>query len=91
MAIAIEAAELMEKFRFVDGSDSFKEADSNRQEVEDEAADVLWALLNFCSSAKIDISSSLERKLKKSAKRYPVDKVKGIAEPKRKKSLKVCR
>jgi len=80
MALAIEAAELMEKFRWVEGKDSCKELLTNREEIEDEAADVFWSVLSFCNNANIDISSAFERKLKKTAKRYPVDKVKGIAE-----------
>lgn len=80
MALAIEAAELMEKFRWVEGKDSFKELSVNREEIEDEAADVFFSLLSFCTSAEIDISSAFARKLVKTAKRYPVDKVKGLAE-----------
>ncbi len=80
MALAIEAAELMEKFRWTEGSESFKEVLANREEIEDEAADVFFSLLSFCTSADIDISSAFARKLIKTAKRYPVDKVKGLAE-----------
>ncbi len=80
MALAIEAAELMEKFRWTEGSESFKELLINREEIEDEAADVFFSLLSFCTSADIDISSAFARKLVKTAKRYPVDKVKGLAE-----------
>ena len=40
-AITVEASELLEKFTFVDSQESFKELETNRQEIEDELADVV--------------------------------------------------
>lgn len=80
MALAIEAAELMEKFRFVESSDSMASLEEQRVAVEDELADVVWAALSFANATNIDISKAFERKLASTAERYPVDKVKGKSE-----------
>jgi len=80
MAIAIEAAELMEKFRFIESKDSYEALKEQRAEVEDEVADIIWATVRFAHMASIDISSALEKKLASTAKRYPVEKVRGKVE-----------
>lgn len=77
MYIAIEAAELMEKFVWMSSEASFHEIDKNRQEIEDEMADVLICLVHFCNAANIDMTSSFTKKLQEVAKKYPVEKAKG--------------
>jgi len=79
MAIATEAAELMEHFLWVESKDSLQDLEKNRQAVEDEAADVFWALLSFCNASNINLSKALEKKLESSAKKYPIEKAKGKA------------
>jgi NTP pyrophosphatase (non-canonical NTP hydrolase) len=77
--ISNEAAEVLEHMVYKNDEEieqMLKDA-AKREEVEDEAADVLWALLNFSIAAKIDLTSALERKIKKTAMRYPADKVRG--------------
>ena len=61
------------------------EAEANRQEMEDELSDIVWAAFNFANSMNIDISSSLQKKMAKTALRYPIEHAKGFAEYKRKK------
>jgi NTP pyrophosphatase (non-canonical NTP hydrolase) len=78
MNIATEAAELMEKFLWVeDGKAAFKELETNRQDIEDECADVLIALISFANACKIDLSSAYAAKLENLKKKYPVEKSKG--------------
>ena len=77
MAIAAEAAELMEKFLWVDSTASRKEVDANCQEIEDELADIIMASLAFANACDIDISGAFERKLALTKKKYPIEKVKG--------------
>jgi dCTP diphosphatase len=81
MALAIEAAELMEHFRWVTNSDA--NALMNSQETADairqEAADVLLLLAQFANVAGIDLLDAAEKKLAINESRYPVDKCKGIA------------
>jgi dCTP diphosphatase len=79
MDIAVEAAELMEKFLWVESADSLKEVDANRQEIEDELADILMGIICFSNVANIDIAKAFEHKLAKTASKYPVDKARGKA------------
>jgi len=80
MDISIEAGELMEKFLWLDTQESVDELNKNRQEIEDELADVFFALLCFSNAANIDISAAFAKKIQEIAAKYPVDKVKGRKE-----------
>ena len=78
MNIVREATELMELFMWSDsGSESYKELEQKRQEVEDEVADVAFGLLNFCMRNNIDLAKAFDKKLAKTEQKYPVDEVKG--------------
>ena len=77
MNIAAEAAELMEKFLWITTQESFQEVESNRQEIEDEVADVFHGLLCLCNAANIDLSTALRNKRVKAAKKYPIEKARG--------------
>ena len=77
MDIAIEAAELMEKFVWLDVKASYEELEKNRQEIEDELADVFVVALAFANAAKIDIAKAVEHKLIKTMEKYPIEKAKG--------------
>ena len=79
MNIAIEAAELMEHFKWVESADSLKHLETVRSEVEDELADVLTALLAFAIQADIDVASAFEKKMALNLKRYPVEQSRGRA------------
>ena len=81
MAVAVEAGELMDHFRWVPNAESHCVLDdaTSRAGVEEEAADVMILLLEFAAVAKIDLKSSVERKLAKNAERYPVALSKGKA------------
>lgn len=67
VSIAIEAAELMEKFQW----DEYADKDA-KQEVKDELADIMVYCLYLASSNDIDISSAVKEKLRSAAKKYPV-------------------
>jgi dCTP diphosphatase len=81
MAIAVEAGELMDHFRWTRNDDSIKVLDDarTRAEVESEAADVMILLLEFATVCGIDITTAVERKMARNAERYPVDLSKGRA------------
>ena len=81
MAVAVEAGELMDHFRWVSNAESMHALDdaTTRAGVEEEAADVMILLLEFAAVAKIDITAAVERKLAKNAARYPVALSKGNA------------
>ena len=79
MSISIEAAELMEIFQWVRTSDTEKMISDNtvKGKVVDEIADILIYTIAFCSKNNIDISKSIEQKLKKNSSKYPIEKYKG--------------
>jgi dCTP diphosphatase len=81
MAVAVEAGELMEHFRWVRSDESrVVLADARtREAVEQEVADVMMLLLEFAASTDIDVSRAVEAKLAINAQRYPVDKCHGRA------------
>ena len=79
MAIATEAAELMEHFRWANNDESrdLVKDPTRRQEVAEELADILAFLLSFANSADIDLSAALHAKMTKNARKYPSDEYQG--------------
>ena len=79
MAIAIEAAELMEHFQWIstEASRTSHTKKKNHEQLEEEIADIGAYLLNLCNVLKIDFSSALSSKLKKNSKKYPIKLVHG--------------
>lgn len=79
MGVAIEAAELMEHFLWVDGPASFDvvKMPGKREQVADELADVLCHLLNMSMALDIDLSDALRAKMVKNALKYPADQYRG--------------
>lgn len=78
-SISIEAAELLELFQWTHGADAARVARENKEKVADEVADVAIYLLELCDIVGIDIERAIETKLEKNAKKYPVDKSKGVS------------
>lgn len=90
MSIAIEAAELMEKFQFADNEESKKIVQKDKQEIERELADILSYVLSFANVCDIDVSSAYKEKMEQNAQKYPVEQITGSFENYRavKRSLK---
>jgi len=77
MALASEAAEVMDLFLWCDNAASYEELEKRRQEVEDEIADVAILVLAFCVRHNIDLSAAIAHKYIEQARKYPVEKCKG--------------
>lgn len=78
MALAIEAGELMEPFRFKGPEQITQElAAGSLPEVAHEMADVLYFLLLFAHELDIDLTRALESKLALNAQKYPVERSRG--------------
>jgi dCTP diphosphatase len=77
MAIAAEAAELMEKFLWCTNQAAFQECEKDRQEVENELADIIWMAFCFANATGIDISKAIRHKHDLNVQKYPVEKAKG--------------
>ena len=79
MALACEAAELMEHFLWIDNDVSRKvvEDAAVREQVGDEIADVTGAILALCNALGLDLSDCVRRKMAKNVLKYPVEKSRG--------------
>ncbi len=77
MALAAEAAELMEIFMWCDNKESSAVLEKKRTEVEHELADILIYALSFANRCDIDLASALLQKMELNKKKYPVDKARG--------------
>lgn len=71
-SISIEAAELLECFQW--SADNY-----NKQDVEEELADVLSYCIQMCDVLDLDPETIVLKKLEKTKVKYPVEKAKGIA------------
>jgi NTP pyrophosphatase (non-canonical NTP hydrolase) len=73
MALAVEAAELMEPFLWVEPEASrHLTADlAKREAIADELADVTILLLNLSLSLDIELSDAVAMKMRKNAVKYP--------------------
>jgi dCTP diphosphatase len=79
MGAAVEAAELMEHFLWLDNDASRRVAASpaKRGEIADEMADVACYLLALSNVLGIDLSEAIIAKLAKNAVKYPADQYRG--------------
>lgn len=79
MALAAEAAELMEHFLWAtpEASHGIANSDAKRVKIEEELADVVIYALEFANITGIDVAAAIERKMAANAKKYPVEKAKG--------------
>jgi NTP pyrophosphatase (non-canonical NTP hydrolase) len=79
MAVAVEAGELMDHFRWVDNKRAGEViADpAAAQAVSHEVADIALLLLEFAIMAKIDLATAVGEKLEVNRRKYPVEVSRG--------------
>lgn len=79
MAIAIEAAELMEHYQWLNEREVAHAAGSaeTMAQVREELADVLCFALSFANALGIDISQAVREKMIRNALKYPVERFRG--------------
>lgn len=77
MALAVEAAELMEHFLWDSPEASLEKA--GRESVRDEVADILLYVISFANATGMDLSTAIHDKMRKNAAKYPVGKARGRA------------
>jgi NTP pyrophosphatase (non-canonical NTP hydrolase) len=74
MALSVEVGELLALYLWSSDDGPQPPVETRLDKVEEEVADVLICLLNFCQKAEIDILSVTEKKILKNGKKYPVEK-----------------
>ena len=83
MSLAIEAAELMEHFQWIDVAESRRigEDAAKLSEVRDEIADVLCYLLALANELNLDLATAVRDKMVKNATKYPAALSRGLFAP----------
>jgi len=79
MALAVEAAELLEEFQWLTPAQSARLDACARRKVADEIADVLLYLTRLADVLDIDAIEAARRKMRINARKYPVRRAKGNA------------
>jgi len=79
ISILIEASELMEHFQWKTKEEVQQYLKNNKDEVEEEIADIAMYLFELADNLGINLIKAMEKKLEKNAKKYPVAKAKGTA------------
>lgn len=79
MSLAIEAAELMEHFQWIDAAESRRVGDDPAKlaEVREEIADVLCYLLALANELDVDLAAAVRDKMVKNAAKYPAELSRG--------------
>lgn len=79
MSLAIEAAELMEHFQWIDVGESRAAAEDEAKlaAIREELADVLCYGLALANELDIDVSAAVRDKMLKNAEKYPVAQYRG--------------
>jgi dCTP diphosphatase len=79
MALAAEAAELMEHFLWIDNETSraIVRDPARREAVAEEIADVAGVVFALCNALELDLSDAVARKMSRNVLKYPVEKCRG--------------
>jgi dCTP diphosphatase len=76
-ALAVEAAELLEPFQWLDDEQARDLPSSTRAAVEEEMADVLLYLIRLADKLDVDLVSAARAKMTRNAEKYPVERARG--------------
>lgn len=79
MALMVEAAELMEHFQWLSGTQSENLSESDKAAVAEELADVLLYLVRLSDRLGVNLREAALRKIEKNAQKYPAEQVRGSA------------
>jgi NTP pyrophosphatase (non-canonical NTP hydrolase) len=79
MALAAEAAELMELYLWTDSKGSYALMQNPEKDarVREELADIMIYALEFANRTGIDVAKAIEDKIRVNGIKYPVEKCKG--------------
>lgn len=77
ISLSLEAAEVLEHFQWKNSEEMEKHIESDREDIGEELADVLYWVLLMGKDLKIDVLEALRKKIQKNEDKYPVEKAKG--------------
>jgi NTP pyrophosphatase (non-canonical NTP hydrolase) len=78
-ALAVEAAELLERFQWLTEDQSRALPPAELQKVREEMADVLNYLVRLADKLDVNLIDAAREKIKLNEQKYPVDKARGSA------------
>lgn len=77
ISLSLEASEVLEHFQWKNAEEIEKYIKTNKKEIGDELADVLYWVLLMAHDLNIDLEKAFDLKMKENNKKYPVKKSKG--------------
>jgi len=77
VSIVLEASELLEHFQWKTKKEVEQYIKTNKDEIQDEIADVAMYLFELADNLGIDIIKAMVQKLEKNSKKYPIAKARG--------------
>lgn len=77
LSLVLESAELMEHFQWKNQGEVLDHIKKNKEDIEDELADVLYWVLLIAHDLDINLEEASNRKLQKNDEKYDVKKSKG--------------
>jgi dCTP diphosphatase len=77
ISLLLEATELLEHFQWRNGTELEEHIKKNKQAISEELVDVLYWVLRTADVLDVDLKKTLEEKLVKIEKKYPIEKAKG--------------
>lgn len=77
ISLSLESAELLEHFQWKNKEEIEEYIKTHKKEIGEELADVLYWILLASKDMDIDIVKAFDKKMKKNALKYPMEKSKG--------------
>lgn len=77
LSLVLEASEVMEHFQWKNKEEVDEYVKTNKADIGEELADVLYWVLLMSKDLDIDVLEALDQKMKKNEEKYPVEKAKG--------------
>jgi dCTP diphosphatase len=79
MALSVESSEIVEIFQWLTQKQSSNLDENTKKHLEQEIGDVMIYLTNLADKFDIDPIQAAKKKITLNAKKYPIDKSKGLA------------
>ncbi len=77
ISLSLEASEVLEHFQWKSKEEIEEYVKTHKEHIGEELADVFYWILLLSHDLKIDIIKATEKKMRKNAEKYPIEKSKG--------------
>ena len=77
MALAVEAAELMEHFQWLSEAEVDSIDESKRADVCEELSDVFCYVLAMANTLDVDLTERFRKKMDRNRQKYPIEEIRG--------------